>query len=299
MKILITGSNGLLGQKLVSLLLSQKDHDFLATARGENRITSLGQFPFKSMDVTNKDDVMKVFVEWKPDVVIHTAAMTQVDDCEDRKEECIALNITAVENILEACNETNTHLVHVSTDFIFNGNDGPYDENATPDPISFYGWSKLEAEKRILDSNVTSSILRTILVYGIAEDMSRSNIVLWAKNALEKGQTIKVVDDQFRTPTLAEDLAQGCFLAATKKATGIFNIAGKDFMSVREIVARVAAYAGLKDDNVETISSSTLNQRAKRPPKTGLTINKAMELLGYQPHSFEEGIGIVLAQANK
>jgi dTDP-4-dehydrorhamnose reductase len=186
--------------------------------------------------------------------------------------------------------------VHVSTDFIFDGIDGPYREEDQPAPLSYYGESKLAAEQLVLESGLPAAIVRTVLVYGIAEDMSRSNIVLWAKGALEKNQPIKVVDDQFRTPTLAEDLAMGCFLAATKKAEGIFNISGKDFMSIRELVGRVAIYFNLDDSLVETVSSRTLNQKAKRPPRTGFILDKAEKELGYQPHSFEEGIAIVMSQ---
>lgn len=296
MRILITGSNGLLGQKLVYLLQKHPEHQFLATARGENRITKAGSFEYMAVDITDRNQVLEVAGSYLPDVVIHTAAMTQVDDCEDQRELCWKLNVEAVANWIEACRSINAHLVHVSTDFIFDGLSGPYKEEDTPAPLSYYGESKLEAERLVLESGISASILRTVLVYGIAEDMSRSNIVLWAKGALEKRQPIKVVDDQFRTPTLAEDLAMGCYLAAIHKASGIYNISGKDFMSIRELVSRVARYFNLDDSLVETVSSSTLNQKAKRPPRTGFILDKAKRDLGYEPHSFEEGISLVMEQ---
>jgi dTDP-4-dehydrorhamnose reductase len=126
--------------------------------------------------------------------------------------------------------------------------------------------------------------------------MSRSNIVLWAKSALEKQQPMKVVDDQFRTPTLAEDLAMGCFLAEDQNAQGIYNISGKDFMSIFELVNRVAQFFKLEATGVERSSSSTLNQAAQRPPITGFIIDKAQKELGYAPHSFEEGLALVQSQ---
>lgn len=299
MKILITGSNGLIGQKLVYLLQQHPEHQFLATARGGNRITKAGHFNYQSVDIANKEEVMKVAHDYRPDVVIHTAAMTQVDDCEDQRELCWQLNVEAVSNWVEACKAIQAHLVHVSTDFIFDGLAGPYKEDDIPAPLSYYGESKLAAEKLVLESGISASILRTVLVYGIAEDMSRSNIVLWAKGALEKQQPIKVVDDQFRTPTLAEDLAMGCYLAAIHQSKGIYNISGKDFMSIRELVARVARYFQLDDSLVETVSSSSLNQKAKRPPRTGFVLDKARKELGYEPHSFEEGIELVMSQFQK
>jgi dTDP-4-dehydrorhamnose reductase len=232
----------------------------------------------------------------KPDVIIHTAAMTQVDDCEDQQEACWALNVSAVDYLVQACDAVNAHLVHLSTDFIFDGAAGPYDELAAANPLSFYGKSKLAAEKLLLDSSISYTIIRTVLVYGVAEDMSRSNIVLWAKSALEKGQPLRIVSDQFRTPTLAEDLATGCILAANNRAQGIFNISGKDQMSVLELVKRVAAYFNLPTDQISEVSTDELNQKARRPKITGFVLDKARRELGYDPHSFEEGIALVMSQ---
>ncbi len=126
--------------------------------------------------------------------------------------------------------------------------------------------------------------------------MSRSNIVLWAKNALEKRQPLKIVDDQFRSPTLAEDLAIGCQLVEQKEAEGIFNISGKDQMSIVSLVERVADYFKLDKSYIEKVSSATLNQPAKRPPLTGFNLEKSYKVLGYNPRSFEEGIELLMEQ---
>lgn len=297
-KILITGSNGLLGQKIVAHLLSMQYNNFVATARGENRIKTDQPFAYKAMDITDVHQVYDVIAEELPTTIIHTAAMTHVDQCEDQKEVCYAQNVTAVETLVNICKTFNIHLVHVSTDFIFDGADGPYDETATANPLSYYGFTKYEAEKIILNAAIPAAILRTVLVYGVAQDLSRSNIVLWAKAALEKKQPMQVVDDQYRTPTLAEDLAQGCVLAAFKQAKGIYNISGPDLMNIRTLVSRVAQYFNLPQDFVSTVSTATLNQKANRPLKSGLLINKAITELGYQPHTFEEGIQIVMQQSH-
>jgi dTDP-4-dehydrorhamnose reductase len=147
-----------------------------------------------------------------------------------------------------------------------------------------------------MQKEVKWSILRTIIVYGIADDMSRSNLVLWAKGALEKGQKINVVDDQFRSPTLAEDLAEGCILCAEKTAEGIFNISGEKTYSILELVHKVAEYWKLDKSLINPVSSATINQSAKRPPRTGFIIDKAKKVLGYNPHSFEEGLAVLDAQ---
>lgn len=298
MKILITGSNGLLGQKLVHALHADAEVELIATARGDNRLKSVTAFTYASLDILDEAEVQRVIGQYQPDVVIHTAAMTQVDDCEDQQELCWAMNVTAVGHIIKACKLVGAHLVHLSTDFIFDGVSGPYLETASPNPLSFYGKSKLAAEKLIQESKLSWSILRTVLVFGVVEDMSRSNIVLWAKAALEKKQQLNIVNDQFRTPTLAEDLAQGCILAAKQKAQGIYNISGADYMSVEELVRRVARYFGLEESHINPVSSATLNQKAARPLVSGFVIDKARKELGYAPHSFEEGIALVMQQFN-
>lgn len=297
-KLLITGSNGLLGQKLIGNCIHKRANQYqiLATSQGENRITSFGGFNYKSMDITNLEDVQAVFDEFKPDIVINTAAMTMVDDCENQKDKCQKLNVEAVLNLINASRQHHSHFIHLSTDFIFDGEDGPYSEDAKPNPLSFYGESKLTAEKLIQESTISWAIARTVLVYGTAENLSRSNIVLWAKGALEKGEILKVVDDQFRSPTLAEDLAEGCLLMADKNAKGIYNISGKDQMSISELVHRVAKFFNLNESNIHHIKSATLNQAAKRPPITGFVLEKAFKDLNYQPHSFEEGLQILSNQ---
>ena len=298
MKILITGSNGLLGQKLVKLLANKSNIELLATSSGENRIKSITGFDYASLDITNKTQVEQVFNQFKPNVVINTAAMTNVDACEDQKEACWNLNVNAVKYLIDASRHSNSHLIHLSTDFVFDGENGPYKEEDKPNPLSYYGKSKFEAEKLLQASNIKWSIARTIIVYGVVDDMSRSNIVLWAKQALEKGNPLTIVNDQFRMPTLAEDLAQACWLIAQKQATGIYNICGKDFMSILELVNRVADFYGYDKTIISPIASTSLNQAAKRPPKTGFVLDKAIKELGYSPCSFEEGLAVVTEQLN-
>ncbi|MEQ8533204.1 MAG: SDR family oxidoreductase [Imperialibacter sp.] len=297
MSILITGANGLLGQKLV-VLLKEKGEDFLATGRGASRIPLEG-IRYQSMDITNAAETLKVITTEKPEVVIHTAAMTNVDQCETDKEGCWLQNVTAVENIVKACEASGAFLLHLSTDFIFDGEDGPYSEEAKANPVSYYGDSKLAAEKAVMAGKIDWAMARTVLVYGIAFDMSRSNIILWVKKSLEDGKTINVVNDQWRTPTLAEDLAMGCYLIAKKKAKGVFNISGNDFMNPYQMAIATADYFGLDKSLINETDGSKFSQPAKRPPKTGFVLDKAKEVLGYSPHSFEEGIAVLAEQLKK
>lgn len=297
MKILITGSNGLLGQKLVYKLRDTESITCIATARGANRLVNTAGYEYAELDITNETNVIEVFTRFKPDVVINTAAMTNVDACETDKENCWKMNVDAVKfqvSALEQLQKENSnyqpHFIHLSTDFIFDGTHGPLDENETPNPLSYYAESKLAAEKIVQTSQLHWAIARTVLVYGIVDNMSRSNIVLWVKQNLEQGKTINVVDDQFRTPTLAEDLADGCILIAKKKAQGIYNISGKDFLSILELAHLVADYYQLDKALIKPSKSVDIKQPAKRPPITGFIIEKAKKDLGYNPRSFTEGI---------
>ena len=293
-RILITGSNGLLGQKLSDVYLAQNEVIWLATGKGANRHPQKEKMDYAQMDICNEEEVNAVLDAFKPTVVIHTAAMTQVDDCEFEKEACVALNIDAVAHLARKSAEMDFRLVHLSTDFIFDGTKEMYTETDEANPLSYYGWSKLEAEKRVQELAKDYVILRTVLVYGKVADMSRSNIMLWAYNTLKEGKSAKVVDDQFRTPTLAEDLALGCVLAANATEVGIYNIAGPEFLSIYDLVSKIAQMYDFSMENIEKVSSATLNQPAKRPPITGLDIAKARRDWGYSPRSLEEGIRICL-----
>jgi dTDP-4-dehydrorhamnose reductase len=299
MKILITGANGLLGQKLVSLLGPKENVNLIATSLGKSRLSSsYKNFSYESLDITNKRDVEEIVGRQLPEVIIHTASMTNVDQCESERNSCLELNVNAIEYIVDACRRHNVFLVHLSTDFIFDGENGPYDEEAQPNPLSIYGKSKLKAEKVLFQSGIDWAIARTILVYGITEGMSRSNIILWVKKNLEEGRKIRVVTDQWRTPTLAEDLAMGCYLLASRKAKGVFNIGGKDMLTPYDMAIKTAHFFNLDTGYISKADSTTFQQPAKRPPKTGLIIEKAQKQLGYQPHSFDEGIAVLASQLN-
>jgi dTDP-4-dehydrorhamnose reductase len=294
--VLITGSNGLLGQKLVELLVQQPTIKVIATARGENRLPFTEGYDYHSMDITNREEVTSVVEKTLPDAIIHGAAMTNVDQCESEKEACWSQNVTAVQYIVDVCRKHDIFLCHVSTDFIFDGAAGPYTEEGEANPLSFYGWSKYAAEKLVEHSGIRWAIARTVLVYGIAYDMSRSNIILWVKKSLEDGKNIKVVTDQWRTPTLAEDLAMGCYLIANQEAEGIFNISGKDLLTPYEMAMMTADYFELDKSLIAQADSSTFSQPAKRPARTGFVLDKARSILGYEPRSFMEGIAILAGQ---
>jgi len=292
-RVLITGSNGLLGQKLVSLLKKREAIHLFATSRGPNRNPNKNGCEYHAFDVADREAVFEYFYRLRPSEVIHTAAMTNVDACELNAEECRRQNVDAVQNLCDACQEFGARIIHLSTDFIFDGLDGPYAEDALPNPLSVYGQSKWDAERVIASAAIPSAIIRTVLLYGVIPDPSRSNIVLWARQSLMDGKNIRVVHDQVRSPTLAEDLADGVVAVLLRDKTGVFHVSGAETMTIFELVQRVARFWKLDESLIEPIDSVTLSQPARRPPKTGFIILKAQTELGYKPHTLEQGLELV------
>jgi dTDP-4-dehydrorhamnose reductase len=300
-KILITGSNGLLGQKLIQCFLKDQNFELIATSKGENRSIMQTGYTYESLDITDELEVVAILKKYQPDCILHAAAMTNVDACELNPAACKSNNIDAVQYFMNGIHQVYDktylpHFIYISTDFIFDGTKGPLDENDQPNPISIYGESKYEAEKIVQNSQVPFAILRTVLVFGINEGAARSNVVLWVKNNLEANQTINVVNDQYRTPTLVEDLAQGCYLAAKQKALGIYNISGPDMMHIYDLACHVAHHFKLNAELIQSASSEGIKQPAKRPPITGFVIEKAKRELGYRPHSFKEALAVIEQQ---
>ncbi|EAQ42025.1 SDR family oxidoreductase [Polaribacter sp. MED152] len=289
-KIVITGSNGLLGQSLLNLLLKENDkYDVYGFSRGVNR-SGRNDFQYISIDITNKSQLTEELLKIKPDYIINTAAMTQVDACENDKAKCDILNVEVVGWLAVICQELSAHLIHISTDFIFDGKKGWYKEIDEPNPLSYYGLSKLKSEQVLEKSNINYTILRTILVYGKVFDMSRSNIVLWVKESLENKREITIVDDQYRTPTYVEDLALACKISMDKNATGIFNISSSELLSIFDIAKQIAAVFNLDDSYIKSISTATLNQTANRPIKTGFDLSKTNKELNFYPKTFKDDL---------
>jgi dTDP-4-dehydrorhamnose reductase len=293
MTILITGSNGLLGQKIVRQLLNS-GVEFMATSKGENRNSNCPAKQYLSLDILTQEEIVAVFHKVKPTHIIHTAALTNVDYCELNPEMCYALNVKATALLINEATKINAHFQLLSTDFIFDGDNGPYSETDTPNPLSHYATSKWQAEQLLNESaNKNWSIVRTIIVYGQGHQLSRSNLIVWARDALLAKQEISVVDDQFRAPTWADDLAWACIEICLAGKIGIFNACGPETLSIYEIVLRIARFYGCEPTLIKKTNSSTLNQAAKRPPKTGLVLTKSKAEIGYNPKSLEETLALL------
>ncbi len=297
-KILITGSNGLLGQKIVKRCI-KNNIPFLATSLGDNRNNKCPSENYCTLDISDVDQIRNLFEKHKFTSIIHTAAITNVDYCELNEAECKKVNVEATNLLFEHAIKYDCHFQLLSTDFVFNGEKGNYSESDNKDPLSIYAKSKVDAEDLLLNSTYKNwSIVRTIIVYGTGESLTRSNLILWALDSLPKNQEMKLVNDQFRAPTWADDLAFACVEIILKKKEGIYHISGPVTRSVDQIVHEVAAELGIINPQINTISSLSLNQPAKRPPKTGFDLTKAKNELNYQPKDIREAVKILLKELN-
>lgn len=290
MKVLVTGANGLLGQYLTRHLL-EKNYEVIATGKGENRhpVPEGGRFRYYEMDILDEPVVYTVMEKEKPEVVVHAAALTQVDDCEKDPERAEAVNVKGTAQVLVNAESVAAHFIYISTDFVFDGERGMYEEEDELHPVNFYGFTKMQAEAIAQTSTIPFSIVRTCLVYGIPLQGKRSNIFSWVKGSLEAGQSIRVVDDQWRTPTYVEDLAMGIEQIIRQKATGIFHLSGEEGTSPYGFACRIARHFGLKESLIEKVTAATFTQPGQRPPKTGFVIEKARSLLGFAPRNLEQG----------
>lgn len=285
MKILITGVNGLVGNSLYKLL-EESDHIVYSSSRN---IEGLAKY---KVDITNKNEVDSFFESEKPDLVINSAAMADVDLCEEERELCWKVNVEGVQNLVDMCNRYGSHLTHISTDYIFDGKkeSGIYLENDKPNPQGYYAESNLEGERIILDSNISHSILRTILVYGLH---NKPNIVTFLKSYLEEGKSVNLVSDQVRMPTFVDDLSRACVSASEKKARGVFHICGSEQMSYLDIGNRIAEYFSFDKSLINHVQTKDLNQKAKRPFRTGFDLQKSKEKLNYIPTNFEDSLKLI------
>ena len=284
--ILITGANGFLGQKLVEKLIDKSQYHIVATSKSENRNFIREGYTYIPCDFTEMDALQALLDEVQPDQIIHTAAMSSVEACEKDPTLCEKVNIETVYQLGQYCARHDKHLIHLSTDFVFDGKEGPYKESDTTAPCNAYGESKVRSETRLASTGCRAAILRTILVYGINGDPKRSNLVLWAKAQLENSNRINVVRDQWRMPTFVDDLADACILALEKEATGIYHISGDEMMTILDIVYQVADFWNLDKSLVNPIQAADIGQEHNRPRKTGFMLDKAKTALGYSPTPF-------------
>lgn len=279
MRILVTGANGLVGKNITRALCAIPQMDVYATSLKKIQIDGAIAFTSNLLNA----DINHMVDDIRPEIIVHCAAISSPDACEVDRFACHRMNVELTKRIVSACVDYNVHMVFMSTDFIFDGKKGNYTEQDTPSPINYYGESKLEAEKIILASGITSTIVRTSLVYGLEPKLSRPNIITRVIDNLSKGKPYNVPTDQIRTPTYAADLAWAIAQICSKRITGTFNISGEQKISVADFAIQVAKAFNLNYELLVPMNSSGIAEAAPRPKDTSLAIDKAKNNLNYQP----------------
>jgi dTDP-4-dehydrorhamnose reductase len=241
------------------------------------------------LDFTDPYAVHDAFEKYKPSIVVHAGAMSKPDECELNQWQSYLVNVEGTLHLLMNAAERKSFFVFVSTDFVFDGEKGMYSETDEPNPVNFYGKTKLEAEDAVREYEHEWAIVRTVLVYG-KPISGRSNIITIVKEKLEKGEEYRVVDDQVRTPTYVGDLAAGIIAIIEQRAGGVWHLSGKDVMTPYQMAFQTARESGLDASLIRRVTAADFSQPAKRPPKTGFVIDKARRELGYEPISFTEGL---------
>ncbi len=294
-RVVITGSNGLLGQKVAELLSQSQAYSLHLTSSQEEPVVRSDQTPYTRLDITDRARVTKVIEEIQPDTIINTAAITNVDLCETNREGAWRVNVNGLENLVHAGKLAGSHIVQLSTDYIFDGKGGPYGEDERPNPLSYYGRTKLAAENLLRTSNVAHTIVRTMVLYGQARKV-KPNFALWVIRELQEDRPIRVVSDQVGTPTFVDDLAYGIVKIVELKKSGIYHIAGPGLVSRYDFAREIAKTFKYDARLISPVKTADLKQPAARPLKSGLIILKAQVDLNLSMSSLENGLLILRNQ---
>lgn len=295
MRVLVFGANGLLGQKLLAEMNSS--YQIIAVGKGEKTYKNSKNIDYHQGDITDSGRVNEIIRSTNPGVIVNAAAYTNVDGCEANKEECWKTNVEGVENIVKVARHLNAKLIHISTDYVFDGENGPYPEDALPSPTNYYGRAKLASENIINGSSIKYAIIRTNVLYGNALP-ARASFVSWVQKELSQGNKIRVVSDQFSNPTLANDLAACILRIIQLDAEGLFNYAGADYINRFEFAQIIAEKFDYPQELIFPINTEDLGQLARRPKKAGLRTDKARDTLGLKILGIEHGMDVMISEMN-
>lgn len=288
-RILVVGSNGMLGQRTISFFLKQTNFEIIGCSVEEEPVTN--NYEYYCCDLTKRENVKKIIYDFYPDFIVNAAAFTNVDLSEIERETAWKVNVKGVEYLAEAARVLDSHLIHISSDYIFDGTNGPYAENAKPNPLGYYGRTKLASENALRISGSVNTILRTNVLFGIAD--SRPDFVRWVINSLKGDKQIRIVTDQYNNPTFIDDLVQAISKVVEFKKDGIYHIGGRDFLSRFEFAEKIADFFDLDKNLICPIETEELNQRARRPLRSGLITLRAETELGYKPHTIIESLTLM------
>lgn len=285
MRLLITGGSGLLGSKIASIAI-QKGYE---TYSGYNKHEAINGTPIK-LDICNKKAVSKAFKRIKPEAVVHAAALTNVDKCEEKIELARKVNIDGTKNVVDSSKFHSAFIVYVSTDYVFSGEKGMYKETDEPKPINYYGLTKLEGENIVTASAIEWCIARPSVIYGSTPAAGKVNFALWMLKKLKERETIKIITDQWVSPTLNTNLAEMILEIIERKLTGIYHLAGATPINRYEFATLIAETFQLNKSQISPAKSHEMKWLAKRPKNTSLNVTKASKTLKNKPLKIQDAL---------
>jgi dTDP-4-dehydrorhamnose reductase len=290
MKILVTGITGFVGRHLAECWKDRSDIELFGTGRSSDRNSYLpATVGYLPLEITNKEAVINVVSSLKPDLVIHSAAMSKPNDCELEKDKCLDVNVNATKYVVDACKNANARLIFMSSDMVF-GDNGPYKEEDEFCPVNYYGESKVLAEQLVAASGLDYAIVRTVLVYGSKLAGQNGTFLHWVYNNIFQGKTIRVFTDQHRTACYVNDLCAGIDALVRTGQQGVYHICGKETFTPFEIARTVARFHGLSEDLVQPVTNVEMPEVALRPRRSTLNVEKAESLLGYRATPLSEAL---------
>lgn len=288
--ILIIGANGFTGRRMLNDYAGKPEYNVTGCSLRKD-IQPGENYRFIQADIRDEAAVQAVFNETRPDIVINTSALSVPDYCETHHDEAFDTNVAAVEKLANACEKYKSRFIHLSTDFVFDGKSNRlYSEQDLANPVNYYGVTKLEGEKRVAACCSNYAIVRVVVVYGKALPGQHGNILQLVANRLRNGEEIRVVSDQWRTPTYVGDISTGVKQLMNHPANGIYHICGGECLTIAEIAYQVADYLKLDRSLIHPVTTEEMQEATPRPRFSGLNIEKAQRELGYVPHSLEEGM---------
>lgn len=266
-KILIIGSQGLVGSHLLRVFGNQPEYEVVGTDMGGGKTGN-----YKVLDIRDKEKAQKIIFDFLPDVIFLPAAIPNVELCETNPEETMATNIYGTKNIIEAAAKINALFVFFSSDYVFDGKTGDYKEDDAPNPISEYGRQKLEIEEEIKNKSKNYIIVRSTGIFGWHP--GRKNYVLQVVDRLSSGGEVTAPIDQIYCSTYAMELAEAIYELIKQDKNGIFHIVGNEAVDRLSFAKKIAKVFNLPEEKIKGTTTDKMNLKAKRPKNSSLNIFK-------------------------
>ena len=296
MRAVVTGANGLVGGRLIRLL-SSRGHEVIGLGRGHQRTTELGGGKYVSVELGNSETLASALKELRPDVIINCAAMTDVDGCERDPSGAYTANVEGAANLARSARALDAHLVHVSTDYVFDGDAGPYDVDAIPNPRGVYALTKHAGEEAVRSLCVKAgwTIARTAVVYGWPST-GKNNFGSWLIDALSSGKNVKLFSDQWVSPTHASNVAEMLAELAERRLAGTWHTSGADVVDRVAFGQQLCARFGFDAALIQPSRMADVNLPSPRPAKSGLNVSRTLEALTAKPLSLEAALARLYAE---